>query len=204
MTVNQEGAPPTGGVVEVSVHKLLVGKEALAAARKKKAADRTPEEAAAVRKYDADAQKRTRKKANKANFVYNSGIEPTKHEAKDLLTARGITNHHVVDVVYKALVREAAAQDIPANRFLFANGMKQALLSYEKKEARPLQDITPDYVETELLNRAELYALYDACVATHEDCTFEQYLELRLRCKQDCWFLGKHILDKDLAQCHRD
>ena len=23
-------------------------------------------------------------------------------------------------------------------------------------------------------------------------------------CKKDCWFLGKEILDKDFAECHRD
>src|SRR6266478_5070991 len=60
-----------------------------------------------------------RKKA--ASYVYDSGTEPTKGEAKEVLEERGLKHPHVVETVYRLLLREAETHNIPANRFLFAN-----------------------------------------------------------------------------------
>ena len=32
--------------------------------------------------------------------------------------------------------------------------------------------------------------------------TFEEFLEVRLRCKSDTFYLGKHIFENDFAHCH--
>jgi hypothetical protein len=141
-----------------------------------------------------------RKKA--ASFVYDSTTEPTKPEGKELLAERGLTHPHVIDTVYKLLLREAENHQIPANRFLFANGLKATLASYKSKNAQPVEAVLDDEVAGELLTRAELFALYDASIATQEAITFEEFLSTRLRCKSDTYFLGKEVFRNDFARCH--
>jgi hypothetical protein len=141
-----------------------------------------------------------RKKA--ASYVYDSGTEPTKGEAKEVLEERGLKHPHVVETVYRLLLREAETHNIPANRFLFANGIVQTLRSYDAKAPQQLSEISPELVAAELLNRAELHALYDASIATEEAITFEEFLSIRLRCKSDTFFLGKEVFKNDFAHCH--
>ena len=178
--------PPSGGTEEVSVN----------AAPKKAPMTNSQRQA----KY---AKNRKEAKLAKA-YVYDSATEPTKLEAKRLLELRGLKNNHVIDTVYKLLLQEAEAHDIPANRFLFTNGIVQTLRSYDEKEAQPLAEIPAEPVVGELLNRAELYALYDASIATHEAISFEEFLNIRLNGKKDCYNLGKNVLEKDFAACHRE
>ena len=150
-------------------------------------------------------QKSVKKRAEgrkASSFVYNSKDEPTKPQALALLGERGIKHPHVLSTVYKLLLREAETHDIPANRFLYANGIIQTLRSYEAKAPRQLSEISPEPVVGELLNRAELYALYDASIATHEDIAFEEFLQIRLRCKSDAYYLGKEVFKNDFAHCH--
>jgi hypothetical protein len=145
--------------------------------------------------------RRTKKKAS--DYKYDSTVEPTKPEALRVLELRGIKNKHVLDVVYKNLLRAAEENDVPANRFLFQNGVVKTLVSYVQKAPQTLDEISTEPVAGELLNRAELYALYDSSLATHEPTSFDEFLATRLRCKKDCWYLGKEILEKDFADCHR-
>ena len=147
----------------------------------------------------------TKKEKNQAkSYVYDSSTEPTKPEAKSLLEQRGLKNPHVIDVVHTALVRHAENSNIPANRFLFQNGIIQTQRSIEADEAQPLGNIPAETVNGELLNRAELYALYDACLAPYEpETTFEQFLEVRLNCKRDTFYLGKDVFKNDFAECHK-
>src|SRR2546429_9657006 len=79
----------------------------------------------------------------------------------------------------------------------------QTLRSYEAKASQPLEVIPAQEVKGELLTKAELHSLFDASVATHEDISFEQFLEIRLNCKSDTFFLGKEVFKNDFAHCHQ-
>src|SRR5713101_947954 len=98
-----------------------------------------------------DKNRADRKKAS--SFVYDSGVEPTKAEAKALLEERGLKHPHVIDTVYKLLTRAAEEHQITPNRFLYAHGLKAALASYEIKAPRPLEAIAAEYVPAELLTK---------------------------------------------------
>ena len=165
----------------------------------------TPEEVKTHKKAINDkAQKNRRDKKKASSFVYDSATEPTKVEAKRLLEERGLQNHHVIDVVYKLLLRAAEQNSLPPNRFLFANGIKATLDSYAKKEARQLPEIQGEIVTGELLTRPELFGLYDASLAPHEpETSFDDFLGIRLNCKKDAFYLGKESFKNDFAACHR-
>jgi hypothetical protein len=146
---------------------------------------------------------RGREKQLDTNARFDGQSEPTKPEAKRLLGLRGLKNAHVIDTVYDCLIRAAAEKSVPPNYFLFANGMMQTLASYEAKKAQPLAVIPDEQVTGELLNRTELYALYDASIGWREDLGFEEFLSIRRICKTDCFLLGRDVLQKDFAECHR-
>jgi Terminase RNaseH-like domain len=149
-----------------------------------------------------------KKKQQAEGFVYNSKDEPTKSAAKELIEGRGVKAPHVVDTVYRLLLRAAEDHGIPANRFLFANGLQAALRSRDKRAAQPADLIAAENVPGELLTRAELFALYDASMSQEmsmtspQEMTFEEFLEVRLRCKSDTYYLGKHIFENDFSTCH--
>ena len=85
-------------------------------------------------------------KTKKENYVFSSQVEPTKPEAKKILEGRGLVNTHVIDTVYRLLIDAAEQNAVPANRFLFANGIKKMLESFDKKEAQALGDIAVEEV----------------------------------------------------------
>ena len=128
------------------------------------------EVSASMRKVTPEKQReyydnrRTKKKAS--DYKFDSTVEPTKPEAVRVLELRGIKNKHVLDTVYKLLLRAAEEHEVPANRFLFQNGVVKMLESFEKGEAQTLETIPAEPVIGELSTRAELYALYDASIAT--------------------------------------
>jgi hypothetical protein len=202
----QETKPPLSGTEGVSAEAPQTQAEQPAPKMRGRGVDRSslqPEGLAQHRRaIDEKSRKNRKEKTQRASFVFDSATEPTKAEAKELLGERGITHPHVIDTVYKLLLREAETHNIPANRFLFANGIAQTLRSYEAKAPQQLSEISPEPVMGELLNRAELFALYDASIATHEDMTFEEFLQIRLRCKSDTFFLGKEVFRNDFAHCH--
>ncbi len=163
--------------------------------------ERTPEEKERVRK--AVAEHRKRRREQDINAKYDGENEPTKPEAKRLLGKRGLKNAHVIDTVYECLVRAAAENNISPNYFLFTNGIVQTLRSFEEKKAQPLPEIASEQVTGELLTRAELYSLFDSSIAWREDLSFEEFLTIRRICKTDCFLLGRDVLNKDFAECHR-
>ncbi len=206
--MENEVKPLPAATVEVSP-KPAVKLARPTSAMKKRAADRTPEESAAVKQYQNENKRTSRPnvKARKkiAEFVFDSPTEPKASEAKEILAARGLKNPHVINKVYELLLREAEDHQIPANRFLFANGIVQTLRSQEAKKALPLdtpEAASTEFIQAELLTSAELFALYDASIATHEDITFEEFLSVRLRCKADTYYLGKDVFQNDFAHCH--
>ena len=149
------------------------------------------------------SQKKKAEQRKAEGHDYDSPLEPTKAEAKKLLEERGLVTPPIVDTVYKLLMRTAEERGLPANRFLFANGITATLFSRLQGKAHPLAPIPAEPVPGELLNRAELFALYDASLSVHEpETTFEQFLDIRLNCKRDTYYLGKEIFKDDLAHCH--
>jgi hypothetical protein len=147
---------------------------------------------------------RKRKRELDISAKYNGENTPTKPEAKRLLGQRGLKNSHVIDVVYDHLIQATAEKGISPNYFLFSNGIVHTLLSYETKKPQLLPEIAAEQAPGELLNRSELFALYDACVGWLEpETTFADFLEIRQRCKRDCFYLGNEILGKDFAACHQ-
>ena len=148
-------------------------------------------------------QQKVREKRNAESVKHDSKLGPTKAEAKRLLELRGLINPHVIERVYELLDRAADELGLPRNRFLYSHGVIQTLKSYEAKEALPLPEIADEQVIGELLNRAELYALYDSSIAWREELSFEDFLSARRDGKTDCFLLGLEILGKDLAECHK-
>jgi hypothetical protein len=143
-----------------------------------------------------------KKKKLAAAYKYDSQIEPSKTEAKKILEAR-IQNTHVLETTYDLLIQAAEQMGIAANCFLFQNGVTATLRSLQEKQPEEITETVDDPVVGELLTRSELFALYDASIAWREpDLTFESFLEIRLKCKRDCFYLGKEILLKDFARCH--
>jgi hypothetical protein len=155
-----------------------------------------------LKEHKKKIEEKHRGKKKSQGFVYNSNDEPTKAVAKELIAERGVNHPHVIDTTYKLLLRAAEDHQIPANRFLFQNGLKATLASYQAKKAQPAEPISTDNIPGELLTRAELYALYDASIAAVEEVTFEEFLQIRLRCKQDTYYLGREVFQNDFAHCH--
>ena len=204
MTEEQAAQPPIGGDVEVSAET----KALLQSARKKKAADRTPEEIAAVKAYNNAAQSKSRpkQKAKKqaASYVFDSTVEVTKADAKKILAERGLKNPHIVDVCYDLALQAAESAGIPANRFLFQNGIVKARESREAGEPRTLPEIPNESVAGELSNRAELVCIHDFSVAWREDAVdFEEFLRTRRVFKTDPFELAMQH-GADFEQCQKD
>jgi hypothetical protein len=154
------------------------------------------------------AERRTKSRAkakeakNVKSYVFDSGAEPTKAEAFEILKGRGLKHDHVLKTVYGLLIEAAAENGITANRFLFQSGIQQALASYDAKEAKPLETIPVEPVIGELLDRPTLQALWDSSISWRENLAFEEFLEIRHKCKTDVHYLGKDILQKDFAALH--
>src|SRR6266478_6165988 len=146
-------------------------------------------------------QKRADKKKT-SSYVFDSATEPTKSEIQDLLKARGISNPQVLKTLQKWGAQAAQFLGVVPNRFFWTNGAAATKASYEREAAQPLEAIPAEPVAGELLNRAELFALFDFCVAPYETTTFDEYLTIRQNCKRDCFYLGKEILQKDFEDIH--
>jgi Terminase RNaseH-like domain len=147
---------------------------------------------------------KAREAKNAKSYTYGSPTEPTKTEAYEILKGRGLTHGHILDVTYDLLLEAAQENGITANRFLFQNGVQQALASYDAKEAKPLAEIPAELMIGELLDRPHLYAMWDSSISWRENLSFEEFLSIRHQCKSDCFYLGRDILLKDFAAVHEE
>src|SRR6266478_6391028 len=138
-----------------------------------------------------------------SSYVFNSATEPTKSEIQDLLKACGISNSQVLKTLQKCGAQAAQFLGVVPNRFFWTNGAAATKASYEREAAQPFEAISVEPIAGELLNRAELFALFDFCVAPYETTTFDEYLTLRQNCKRDPYYLGK-ILEKDFEDIHQE
>jgi hypothetical protein len=152
---------------------------------------------------EVSRQKRTDKK-RATSFVYDSSTEPSNADARELLTARGLKNAHVLDLCYDLASAAAEQNNLPANRFLFQNGIRQMLASYESKTAQLLPDASAEDIDGELLNSAELFALYDFGFWRQPDVSFDQWLANRLRFKSSAFELSKILGKEDFCKKHEE
>jgi phage terminase large subunit-like protein len=156
-----------------------------------------------------ERNKRSLDKAKAAELevasFYNSTSEPSKKDILKILADRGITNNHALDVLLTLGQQVAEQHGIAASRFFWTHGIVQTLKSLELKSPQLLPEIADDFIPGELLNRPTLQALFDFSIAWREpELTFEEFLAIRLRCKSDCYFLGKEVLKKDFAEVHQN
>ncbi|HSY32526.1 MAG TPA: hypothetical protein VLA42_11080 [Verrucomicrobiae bacterium] len=164
----------------------------------------TPEERKARKKAnDAESYKKRNDKKKVKSFVYDSNVEVSKAEAKEILTSRGLQNTHVIDLCYRLALVAAEQNSVPANRFLFQNGIRKMLASYEAQAPQALEAIPAEEVAGELLNRAELYAHYDFGFWRHPDTTFDQWLADRLKFKMSTFELSKILGKEDFGLLHK-
>jgi Terminase RNaseH-like domain len=165
----------------------------------------TPEELKLHKRGIGAKSEKSRKDRKKAeSYVYSSATEPTKAEAKEILTARGLKNAHVVDLCYDLALVAAEQNGVPANRFLFQNGIRRLLESYQCKAPNVLDLIPDEEVAGELLNRAELYALYDFGFWRHPDTSFDQWLADRLKFRMSAFELSKILGKEDFGTKHQE
>ena len=153
-----------------------------------------------------DKVRRQQKKEGKkvASYVYNSAAPLTKAEAKELLEKRGLSNEHVIDLCYDLALIAAQQNDVAPNRFYFQNGIRKTLASYEAEAPQVLESIANEEVPGELLDRAELYALYDFGFWRHPDITFGQWLADRLKFKMSAFELSKILGKEDFGTKHEE
>jgi hypothetical protein len=140
---------------------------------------------------------RTAKKAREKITAYkwDSTQEPTRSEALEILGSR-IKNPHVVETCYDLALNAATQHDLVANRFYFANGLQQTILSTKGSE-KPLVMDHEALVTSEVLHRGDLYAIWDISVSHREpEVTFEAFIEKRAQIKSDWYTLGIEFLDK--------
>jgi len=156
------------------------------------------------RAIDLKSKRKSRDKEKKASFVYDSSTEPTKPEAKELLAARGLQNPHIIDFCYDLALVAAEQNDLPANRFLFQNGLRKTLESHELGATQTLEPIPSEEVPGELLNRAELHCLWCFGFWRQPDVTFEQWLADRLKFKLSAFELSKILGKEDFGAVHEE
>jgi len=155
-----------------------------------------------ARKAVAASKSADKKKAT--SFVYSSDTLPTKPEGKELLRARGLKNEHVIDLCYEMALSAAEQVGIPANRFLFQNGVAKALASYDQKAPQLLEPVPAEPVVGELSNLAELKCIHDFSIAWREDAVdFTEFMRLRKLSKMDAFELGL-LLGKDFEDAQKN
>jgi hypothetical protein len=155
-------------------------------------------------KQDKTAGKTRQDKKKVASYVYDSTTEPTKAEAKEILTARGLKNQHVLDFCYDISLIAAELNHVTPNRFYFANGLRKTQASYEAEAPQALEAIPAKDVTGELLNRAELYAHYDYGFWRHLEVSFDQWLVNRLNFKTSAFELSKILGKEDFGEKHKE
>src|SRR5277367_517905 len=114
-----------------------------------------------LRQIKSRAAKAAREKV--VAYKWDSNQEPTKSEALEILGTR-IKNQHVAETVYDIAVEVAVQHDLTANRFFFANGLQQTLLSTKGRE-QPLVMEHEALVASEVLHWGDLYAIWDISVS---------------------------------------
>ena len=195
--------PENGGTVEVSSD----AKALLASARKKKLADRTPEEKQAIKEYNAAARRKSDKKIKTKNQAAaqkaESEVEISVKDAKAILREeRKIQNDHVVDTIVSLAEVAARANKLVFNRYLFTHGLRAALRFKETEVEEAPPDVEVEEVLGEILYRTDLYALWDMGFWRQPDVPFETWLAHRFRYKSSAFALSQLLNKIDFGATH--
>ena len=151
-----------------------------------------------LRKRKHDSKNREQKKVGAE--TYNSKVELTKAQARDILVERGVKNQHVLDVLLGLAEVAQEQHRIPYNKYLFTHGLRATLTSIatDKEQEGPV--ITDEVVPGELISRVELYLTWDYSMFRQPDVDFESFQATRIKAKSDWFFLGKELLEKDFHE----
>lgn len=158
---------------------------------------------------EANQEARKAQEIHSREYSYNSPQVVKEEQAKEFLAGRGIKHPHIVKVVYEDYLRAFKNNPtVVGNCFQWQNGLHAAFESINAHEARPLGEgsrhRSAEYLPGELVNNAELYALWDSlCSYKRPDIDFDKFVEMRYAIKRDCFYLGK-LLEKDFFQHHRN
>ena len=149
-----------------------------------------------VRKFRASEREKKEAKVGR----YNSTVEISRRDAREILVEeRGIRNPHVVDVVLDLADVAAKHYKLPFNTYLITHGLRVQLAALEKKQQLPAPEISDEEVPGEIINRRDLYALWDFGYWRQPE-SFEEFFAQRRRGKSDAYWLGREILGKDFEE----
>jgi hypothetical protein len=135
--------------------------------------------------------------------VFASKTEITKSQAREILVGRGVRNQHVLDTLLDLAEIAQEHNRIPYNTYLFSHGLRATLQSIETGIEQEAPAVTQDPVTGELINRTELYLLWDYGFFREPEMTFEAWLDLRHACKTSAFTLGRDVLGKDFHEVHQ-
>ena len=208
--MTKEVQPFPTGTAEVYVDaEAIAANEAalLASGRRKKAADRTPEEATAVRKYNklhkTVSRARVGARQDAVNATYSSSEEVSNKEAKRILQEdRQIRNPRIVEVCIELAEVACRLLKIPMNAHVFTHGIQktqEAIATKKEVEPPAIEDV---WHPGERVREHELWAVWDYSTSwrTQNDDTqlsFEDWKTHRRRCVTDIVWFGNHVLGKD-------
>jgi hypothetical protein len=138
----------------------------------------------------------------KVAHVYNNRVEPGKKDAYKIFADRGIQNQHVIETCYELAIIAAEELKIPANAFLFRNGVQQALHSYDLSARQPLPEIEDVWYPGERIRLRDLQALWDFSTSWRVQTDgrkigFQEWRDLRRMAMVDTYEFGRQILGKD-------
>jgi hypothetical protein len=195
---------PPSGTDELTAEEVAL----ISAARKKKLAERSPQEKAAVRRYyqlktqAARAKSLAARKAVDADFA--SREEVSKKEAKRILQeSRGIRNPRILEICVELAEVASRNLKLPFNASLFQRGL-QGTLAAARGEAAPAFP-SDEWHPGERVREHELYAAWDyACSwRTQPNGTklsFEDWKAYRRHCITDIVWFGNTVLGKSFEQ----
>lgn len=150
-----------------------------------------------LREYNrlAAQKSRDKKAAKKAieSLKYDSKIEAKKDEALELLSQR-IQNEHVRNVCFDLGVEAAKQLGLVANKFYWAHGLTQTLVSAKEKTSKFLELEHTAIIPSEVIHKGDCYGIWDYVISWREpDVSFSDFIEMRKIVKSDWFELGKFL-----------
>jgi hypothetical protein len=146
----------------------------------------------------ASYKARKRKLAEASSELFDSPLIASRADARKILIEdRRIKNLHVVETILELGEIAAQLNKLVTNKFFWRNGSIQSLESIAANKAVPMPETPDETITGELIGRADLYALWQFSQRRNPEVTFEDFLAVRRRSKEDCFYFGKEILGKD-------
>jgi len=152
------------------------------------------------------AEKQQTRAVNKAKAELEaqglrSEAELSRKEIKRILIADRKLRPQIAEQ-YIGLVQVAARDHkIPANQFLVRYGLQRTLSALSGASVELLKS-GQNIINGEVLFENELRCQFDLAMFRQPEILFEQFLEIRRKCKTDAMFLGE-LIGKDFHQCHQ-